>query len=343
MEENTPPASKLKRASQRFAVSPVAIGFVLVAIVLVWQWYEDRSETGALREEIARRLRDSETDSRDARLVARQAQEAQREAQAKLAQIELKLAESQSQQIALETLLQDLSRGRDEWVLAEIDQILTIASQQLQLAGSTQVALTALQTADARLARSGRAQLLPLRKVFARDIERLKSAPNLDVPGLAVKLDQLIASVETLTLAQDARPQAATAPANEPPQGLWERLGAEILGEMRRLIRIQNVERADAALLNPSQMFFLRENLKLRLLNARLALLARDEATYRNDLKLAASWLGRYFDARSKEVASAAGILKQLDSGGTGFSLPAIGESLDAVRSYKVSRERPGR
>jgi uroporphyrin-3 C-methyltransferase len=323
-------------------MSPVAIGFVLVAIVLVWQWYEDRSEMGALREEIARRLRDNEADSRDARLVARQAQEAQREAQAKLAQIELKLAESQGQQVALESLFQDLSRGRDEWVLAEIDQILTIASQQLQLAGNTQVALTALQTADARLARSGRPQFSPLRKIFARDIERLKTAPNLDIPGLAVKLDQLIASVETLTLAQDARPQAAAAPARE-PQGLWERLGAEILGEMRRLIRIQNVERADAALLTPPQMFFLRENLKLRLLNARLALLARDEVTYRSDLKLAASWLGRYFDARSKEVASAAGILKQLDSGGAGLSLPAIGDSLDAVRGYKASRERSGR
>jgi uroporphyrin-3 C-methyltransferase len=170
----------------------------------------------------------------------------------------------------------------------------------------------------------------------------LKTAPNLDIPGLAVKLDQLIASVETLTLAQDARPQAAAVPARE-PQGLWERLGAEILGEMRRLIRIQNVERADPALLTPSQMFFLRENLKLRLLNARLALLARDEVTYRSDLKLAASWLGRYFDARSKEVASAAGILKQLDSGGAGLSLPAIGDSLDAVRGYKASRERSGK
>lgn len=341
MEEGTAPASKPKRETRGIATASVAIGFILVAVVLVWQWYQDRSETGALREEIARRLRDSEIDSRDARLVARQAQEAQREVQAKLAQVELKLAESRSQQIALEALFQDFSRGRDEWVLAEIEQILTIASQQLQLAGSTQVALTALQTADARLARSGRAQFLPLRKVFARDIERLKSAPNVDVPRFAVKLDQLIASVETFTLAQDARPQPAAAPTHE-PQGLWERLGAEIFGEMRRLIRIQNIERADGALLNPSQMFFLRENLKLRLLNARLALLARDEATYRNDLKLASSWLGRYFDARSKEVASAAGILKQLDSGGRGFSFPAISESLDAVRGYKASRERLG-
>jgi uroporphyrin-3 C-methyltransferase len=342
MEETTPPASPAKRGSRSIAMLLVAIGFVLVSLAFVWQWYEDRSDTGALREEIARRLRDSESDSRDARLMARQAQEALRETQAKLAQLELKLAEFQSQQLALEALLQDLSRGRDEWVLAEIEQILTIASQHLQFGGSTQVALNALQTADARLSRSGRPQLQPLRKNLARDIERLKAAPTQSVAGFAARLDQLIASVDNLALAQDARPQATPAPARE-SQGLWERFGAEVLSEMKQLVRIQKVEGAEAVLLNPSQAFFLRENLKLRLLNARLALLARDETTYRNDLKLASTWLGRYFDARSKDVASASATLKQLDSAGAGVSLPGIGESLDAVRAYKASRERPGR
>jgi uroporphyrin-3 C-methyltransferase len=320
----------------------VAIGFALVAAVFVWQRYDDRSERGALREETARRLRDSEDDSRDARLMARQAQDAQRETQAKLAQLESKLAESQSQQVALEALLQDLSRGRDEWVLAEIEQILIIASQHLQSGGGTQVALNALQAADARLSRSGRPQLQPLRKVLARDIERLKAVPNQGVPGLAARLDQLIAGVDSLALAQDARPQAAPVPARE-SQGLWERLGAEVLSEMKQLVRIQKVEGTEAVLLSPSQAFFLRENLKLRLLNARLALLARDETTYRNDLRLASTWLDRYFDRRAKDVASASATLKQLDSGGTGVSLPGIGESLDAVRAYKASRERPGR
>lgn len=342
MEETTPRASAHKREPRRIATLVLAMGFVLVAVALVWRWYEDRSDTSAFREETARRFRDSETDSRDARLMARQAQEAQRETQVKLAQLESKLAEFQNQQLALDALIQDLSRGRDEWVLAEIEQILSIASQQLQLGAGTQAALSALQAADARLLRSGRPQLQPLRKVLARDIERLKTAPNQGIAGVAARLDQLVASVDGLALAQDARPQAATAPARE-SQGIWERLGAEVLSEMKQLVRIQKIEGTEAVLLNPSQAFFLRENLKLRLLNARLALLARDETTYRNDLKLAAAWLARYFDARSREVASASATLKQLDSGGTGVSLPGIGESLEAVRAYKSSRERPGR
>src|SRR6266571_882178 len=186
MENDTAPASGTRGASKLKAwrISATAI-FGLVALLFAWQWYDGHNRIGALRDELAQRVRESESDSRDARLSARQAQETAREAQAKLAQIELKFAEFQNQQIGLEALYQELSRSRDEWVLAEIEQILAIASQQLQLTGNVQVALAALQTADARLARSGRPQFLPLRKVFSRDIERLKTAPTLDVPGFA--------------------------------------------------------------------------------------------------------------------------------------------------------------
>jgi uroporphyrin-3 C-methyltransferase len=338
MENDTQRPTK----SKTWRISPTTVAFVLVALLLVWQWYDGRSRIGALRDELAQRVRESEADSRDARLAARQAQEAAREAQAKLAQIEVKFAEFQNHQVGLEALYQELSRSRDEWVLAEIEQVLTIASQQLQLAGNVQVALAALQTADARLSRPGRPQFLPLRKVFARDIERLKTAPSLDVPGLVVKLDQLIAAVDSLPLMQDARPQA-TAVTKRESDGLWERLVAELLGELKQLVRIQNVENADPALLSPPQAFFLRENLKLRLLNARLALLARDETAYRGDVKVAASWLERYFDTRSQAAAATAVTLKQLGSGTVGASFPTIGESLAAVRSYKSIRQQPGR
>src|SRR6266849_2664472 len=235
MENDTAPESGTRGASKlkTWLISATAIAFGLVALLFAWQWYDGHNRISALRDELAQRVRESESDSRDARLAARQAQEAAREAQAKLAQIELKLAEFQNQQIGLETLYQELSRSRDEWVIAEIEQILAVASQQLQLTGNVHSALGALQSADARLARSGRPQLLPLRKVFARDIERLKTAPGLDVPGLAVKLDELIAGVDSLPLVQEARPQA-TAAAKREADGLWERLVTDLLGEDRK-------------------------------------------------------------------------------------------------------------
>jgi len=343
MENDTASASGTRGASKLKAwrVSQAVTAFGLLALLFAWQWYDGHNRIGALRDELAQRVRESESDSRDARLAARQAQEAAREVQAKLAQIELKFAEFQNQQIGLEALYEELSRNRDEWVIAEIEQILVIASQQLQLTGNVQVALSALQTAEARLARSGRSQFLPLRKVFARDIERLKTAPVLDVPGLAAKLDQLIAGVDSLPLVQDARPQA-TAAAKREAEGLWERLVADLLGELKQLVRIENMGASDPALLSPPQAFFLRENLKLRLLNARLALLARDETAYRSDVKLAATWLERYFDTRSRAAAATAATLKQLASDSIRASLPTIGESLAAVRAYKPVRKQAG-
>src|SRR5499427_3542118 len=208
MEERSPSSTESSKRTTRFGYA-WAVACVLVSLLFAWQWYDSRLRIDELRGELAQKVRESEADSRDARLSARQAQEAMREALAKVAQLDLRLSEYQSHQTNLEALYQELSRNRDDWVIAEIEQVLTIASQQLQLVGNVPAALTALQTADARLARSGRPQFLPLRKAFAKDIERLKAAPGLDVSGIAMKLDQMIASVDALPLAQDMRPQPA--------------------------------------------------------------------------------------------------------------------------------------
>ena len=122
-------------AKRRRRIAAIA-AVVAVVITGVYGWYDARSRIGATQEELARRLRDIESDSREARLLGKQAQESMREAQAKIAVLEGKLAESQSQQLALESLYQELSRNRDEWALAEIEQVLTIAAQQLQLASN---------------------------------------------------------------------------------------------------------------------------------------------------------------------------------------------------------------
>jgi uroporphyrin-3 C-methyltransferase len=321
----------------------VPVVLVVLALAFAWQWHESRSEISSLREELAKRLRDSDTDTRDARLLSRQAQEAARESQTKLAQLEAKLAESQSQQLALEALYQELSRGRDEWALAEIEQILAIASQQLQLAGNVNAALAALQTADARLARAERNQFLPLRKAMARDIEKLKAAPNADIAGMALKLDQVIASVEQLPFPSDQPDGAATRAAERREEGFWARLGSGLWNEVKGLVQVRNLERPEPPLLAPTQAYFLRENLKLRLLSARLALLERNQPLFRADMKSAEDWVSRYFDPRSKQVAGAAGLLKQLGSSGISIEIPDISESLAAVRSFKAAREKTSR
>jgi uncharacterized protein HemX len=106
---------------------------------------------------------------------------------------------------------------------------------------------------------------------------------------------------------------------------------------------VRQVGTSEPPLVPPPQTYFLRENLRLRLLNARLSLLARDEAGYREDLRAAEAWIRRYFDGRSKQTADALAQLKQLSAASLSFEIPTISESLDAVRGFQSRRPRaPG-
>ena len=317
------------------------IAVALAAGLATLFWVDARSRIGATQEELARRLRDIEANAGDARSIARQSQEAVREAHVKVAQLEARLSESQSQQLALEALYQELSRNRDEWQLAEIEQMLAIASQQLQLAGNVRAALLALQLADGRLAKTDRPQFVPLRRALARDIERLKALPVLDVAATSARIDSLVATVDSLPLAFEERSVASRQPAPPGEGGFWSRLGSEVWSELRQLVIVRQVDSSEPPLLPPPQAYFLRENLRLRLLNARLSLLTRDEAGYREDLRAAQAWIRRYFDASAKPAADALAQLQQLSARSISFEMPTISESLEAVRGFKSRRQRP--
>ncbi len=79
-----------------------------------------------------------------------------------------------------------------------------------------------------------------------------------------------------------------------------------------------------------------RENLKLRLLNARLALLARNESVFRSDLVSAQDAISKYFDTRAKQTQNAQALLRQVQGSNLSIEMPNLSESLNAVRNYKV-------
>ncbi len=312
-----------------------------VAGFTAWQTYELRRAKTDLDLELARKLAEMETMGSDARRVSGDARDVAREAEARLGRLEAQLASLQNQRLALESLYQDLSQSRDEWTLAEVEQILLVASQQLQLAGNVKAALIALEAADARLARSDRPQLTALRRVIARDIERLKSSPFVDVTGIGLKLERIIDSVGEMPLAMDIRP-VSTAPqvSGSAAAAGWRHMIDELWNDLLTLVRIERIDATEAPLLAPDQSFFLRENLKLRLLSARLSLLARDQATFRADLEMASAWLQRYFDAEAATVASSTETIDELSKSDIVIDLPDVGASLDAVRNYRLVRER---
>ena len=324
----------------------------LALLLLGWQWLETRTRLADLQQELAKRLAENDSAAKESRILTLQNQELLQALTAKTGALEAKQAEAQSQQLALESMYQELSRSRDERVLAEIEQAVAMAAQQLQLTGNVEAVLIALQGTDARLARTGQARLLPLRKLINRDIDRLKALPLADVPGIALKLESVIGAVDHLPLAfeQHARVEPAAkartggkvkagAPGSEENR-FWQVLGRDLWAEMKQLIRVERIDHPEPALLAPSQVFFLRENLKLRLIDARLALLQRDGRIYREDLRHAREQLETYFDTREKPVSNALATLKSLSGADLSLELPSLNETLGSIRNFKMALDR---
>ena len=170
------PAPRPARAKSGGAIFLALVAIVLAAGLAALSWYDTRARIDATQTELARRLRDIETQSRDARTLAQQAQESVRELQTRLGQMDSRIAGLQSQKLALDSMYRDLTRNRDDLQLAEIQQVLSIASQQLQLSGNVHAALLALQFADKQLARADNPRFMPVRRAIAHDVEELDRA-----------------------------------------------------------------------------------------------------------------------------------------------------------------------
>mgnify|MGYP002138476163 CR=1 FL=1 len=327
--DSTPP-SPWRRPSAVIAAVAVAL--------LGWQWLETRSRLADLQDELARRLTDSDTAAKEGRALAKQAQEGVQDLQSKLGALEGRIAESQGQQVALEAMYQEFSRTRDDRVLTEVEQAVTIAAQQLQLAGNVQAALFALQTADARLGSVDRPHWLPLRKALAADMDSLKALPQIDAPGIALRLETLVGRIDGLPLAFEAHPRAEAAKADKTEASWAARMWSEFWNDFSQLVRIERLDRPDPALLAPSNAVFLRENLKLRLLNARLALLSRQFDTAQSDLRDAQEMLNRYFDTRSRKVSAVTELLRQVSGQARQVSVPRPDDTLAALTAAAAGR-----
>jgi len=122
--------------------------------------------------------------------------------------------------------------------------------------------------------------------------------------------------------------------------GLLRTWLAEVWHEVRQLVRIERIDRPDPGLLSPRETFFLRENLRLRLLSARLALLARDGRSFQSDLKQADEWLGHYFDGQNSAVQETQATLRKLIKLDVMREPVELNETLSALRNFKLSRDR---
>lgn len=294
--------------------------------------------TQELEVQLARRIGEFDTSAREARIAAKEVHANVDGALGRIAGLEGKALEAQNQQLALEAMYQELARSHDERLLADIEQTLLLVEQQLQLAGNVRAAVLGLEALEARLARMEKPQFAALREAIAADAARLKVLPGADLSAVNSRIDVLLAGIDRLKLETEPETVKVSAPAPAPPPPTdalaWIRnFGRDAWAEIRQLVRIRHLDHPDLALLTPPQTYFLRQNLRLRLLSARLAALQRDEVTYLGDLAAARAWIVDYFSPRDPFTVTMLEDIVTLETTPVVLKDADVGASLKAVRA----------
>jgi uroporphyrin-3 C-methyltransferase len=335
------------------------------AAALAWH---SLSRQQTLEQELVRRQQASQQDAVEARAAARQSQDLSRDTAAKLALLDAKLAEVALQRGQLEELIQSMSRSRDENVVGDIEASIRVALQQSSITGSAEPLVATLRQADERLLRYKQPRMEGVRRAVARDLDRVKAVSVVDVSTLTIKLDEVVRLVDELPLLASAeradepappRPlhgDSKPAPAPPPsaaPNGIddgpvaqwwrqakaqWDEGSRRVWDEARGLLRVTRIDHPEGMLIAPEQSYFLRENLKLRLLNARLALLSRQFDTAQADLRDTQQMLNRYFDTRSRKVIAAGELLRQVAGQARQVNVPRPDDTLAALSAAAAGR-----
>lgn len=340
---------------------PVGLMLALVAGGSLWMGWETQSRVHALEMELVKRQQGSSEQASEARVIAKQAEDVARDAAAKVALMDARVSEVALQRDQLDDLIQSMSRSRDENAVSDIDASIRVAMQQSSITGSAEPLMAALRSADERLTRLGQPRLEPLRRALTRDMDRVRAVAVPDIGSLLIKLDEVVRLTDELPLvsqsattaravavavAQRAQVQqaAASVPAHADlpvwRQWLsdWERPLVVVWGEVSSLLRVTRIDRPESMLLAPEQGVFLRENLKLRLLNARLSLLSRQPEAATVDLQSAQRSLQTYFDGTARRTQIAADLLRTVTSQSRLVGIPRPDDTLAATAAAVAGR-----
>lgn len=338
-----------------------------------WLAWQTHKRVQGLEQELVRRQQDSQGQATEARVAAKQAQELAREAAARVTLLDTRLSEVALQRTQVEDLIKTLNVSRDENLVYDLEAGLRVASQQAALTGSAEPLVTALQSADERLTRAKQPRLDNVRRAVAKDLDRVRATRVADINALTIRLDEAVRLVDEIPLinqpeavatgpASGATPPATQTKASGSGAGAsagrastgntaapddswrhtvlsWTRGAAQsVWSETRSLVRVTRIAQPEGMLIAPDQAFFLRENVKLRLLNARLALLSRQTPQATADLRLVDRTLPRYFDAQSRKTQLLQSMVSDVIAQSQQTAVPRPDDTLAALAAVSGGR-----
>ena len=309
----------------------VAAAIAIISAAMLWQRLNN------IQQQLALQSADSRSQAVEARTLARQADDVSRDTASRMSVMEARVGEVALQRGQLEELVQSLSRNRDDTMVGDIESAVRFAMQQSQLSGSPDPLVSALKIAQQRVSVSAQPRLAPLQRAIARDLDRIATSKSLDTAGLLARMDDVLRQIDDLPLQNDVLDKNARRSA--PARGrTGQPAPAVVHEEARSLVRVRRIDYPDAVLLSPTQAFFVRENLKLRIMNARMALLGRQMNASRNDLAAAADAVHKYFDVSSRRGQQAAQQINQLQQAMQDVEVPRANDTLAALATAAAGR-----
>jgi uroporphyrin-III C-methyltransferase len=330
----------------------------LVSLLSLSFAWKAQQRGASLEQTLVGRQEAIQKENTQSQILAKQANDKVLESAAKVALLEARVAEVSVQRGQVEELMQSLSRSRDENVLVDIEAGIRVALQQSAITGSAEPLVAVLKQSDERLARYNQPRLEGVRRAIARDLDKVKAVSVADVSLLSIKLDEVVRVVDDLPLLSrpEFRPAHPPSVKDSKQAGVsnpaapidwtsragwaqaWSRVHDHVAAEARSLVRVTRIDHPDAMLLAPEQAFFLRENLKLRLLNARLALLSRQFETAQSDLQQVLLSLDRYFDRQNRRTLSASDVVRGVAAQSRQVVVPRPDNTLAALSAAGTAR-----
>jgi len=223
--------------------------------------------------------------------------------------------------------------AREDWLRAEAEYHLALASSELALAGRWENAIAALEHADATLGQLGNPALGPVREAIADELIELRAVTLPDVEGLAFSLARLAERVGTFPLRNAGVPASSARESFEDVEPGLGRLWLGIKRALAGIIRVERSEQPVDPLLSAEERRLVRKQVEVELMLARIAALEGQSQTFQASLEAAIKLLRREFDTTTPELEGAIALLEQMRTLEVAPAKPDLSGSLNRLRA----------
>ena len=335
----------------------------LASSYLTWQSFS------GLRAAVGQRMQSAEAEVAPLRELSSETAGRLNALQSRLSGAEQRISELNLQRTQLEELMLSVSRSRDETLVQDLGSALRFAVQQAQLMGNPQPLIAALQVGIERIEAAANPRLAGVRDAMKNDLDVMQTETNTDVSLVVRDLARLTRDVNKIAMRDTAPPtdrtvtsDADTSAAPSPAIGLatdpasttvapslldqavtsvssvWHSLSQAFVAQASQLVRVRAVAPTDELMLSPENAWVLRENLKLRLLSARLAVLSGQKQTALADISAVLQGIALYADPAAPSVVGLVGDLQQLQTTIAALHVPIPQSTLAALASAASAR-----